>query len=253
MVISMDPFTFFLVSALLAGLVATSTGGIPILFMRDEFSHRKFDIGNAIAAGIMLASSIFSLLIPGMELGGTVSVSIGFIIGVLFVLLLKDRVHVFYYKLTGETASPALTKALIIFSALTLHNMPEGMSVGVAFASGSLILGVEVAIAIGIQNIPEGFAVAAPLYSSGFSKRKAFSFSVFSGLVEPLNAILVYFIVSLVHGLLPYFFGFCAGAMMFVVINEMIPEAQHGEYFDKSTLAVMAGFLLMLILDTMLG
>jgi len=249
----MNHFTFFLLSALLAGLVATSVGGVPILLIEKEFGHRKFDIGNALAAGIMLASSIFSLLIPGIEIGGTPTVSLGFIIGVAFVLLLKDRVHVFYYKLTGEKASPSLTKALVIFSALTLHNMPEGMSVGVAFASGSLVLGIEVTIAIGIQNIPEGFAVATPLYSSGFSKRKAFGFAVFSGVVEPLNAILAYFIVSIVHGLLPYFFGFCAGAMMFVVINEMIPEAQHGEYFDKSTLAIMAGFLIMLALDTMLG
>lgn len=249
----MDTFTFFLVSALLAGLIATSSGGLPILLIKRDITHRKFDIGNALAAGIMLASSIFSLLIPGIEIGGTLVVAIGFTAGIVFLLLLKDRVHVFYYKITGEKASPPLTKALVLFSALTLHNMPEGMSVGVAFAAGSLILGIEVAFAIGIQNIPEGFAVAAPLYSSGFSRRKAFLFSVISGLVEPLNAIIAYFIVSMIHGLLPYFFGFCAGAMMFVVINEMIPEAQHGEYFDKSTLAIMTGFLIMLILDTMLG
>jgi len=153
---------------------------------------------------------------------------------------------------TGEKPSPALTKALVIFTALTLHNMPEGMSVGVAFASGSIALGIEVALAIGIQNIPEGFAVAAPLSASGFSKKKSFSYAVFSGVVEPINAVLAYIIISLVKGLLPYFFGFCAGAMLFVVINEMIPEAQHGEYFDKSTLAIMSGFLLMLILDVTL-
>ncbi len=248
----MDLIIFFIIIALLSGLVATSLGGLPILIIKDGLHSRKFDIGNGLAAGIMLAASIFSLLIPGMEMGGTLPVIIGFILGVLFVLLLKDRVHVFYFKITGEKPEPSLTKALVVFLALTLHNIPEGMSVGVAFVSGSLILGIQIAIAIAIQNIPEGFAVAAPLISAGFSRRKAFSYSVFSGLVEPINAIIAYMIVSQVRNLLPYFFGFCAGAMLFVVLNEMVPEAQHGEYFDKSTLAILTGFIIMLILDTIL-
>jgi len=248
----MDPFFLFVTSAIIVGLLATSIGGLPILFIKYEPHSRKFDLGNAFAAGIMLASSIFSLLIPGMELGGLFPVVLGFAAGSIFVLMLKDRVHVFYYKLTGETPEPVLTKSLVIFAAITLHNMPEGMSVGVAFASGSLVLGLEVAIAIGIQNIPEGFAVAAPLTTTKFSRKKAFAFSVLSGSVEPINAIIAYLIVSAVKDLLPYFFGFCAGAMLFVVLNEMIPEAQHGEYFDKSTMAILSGFLVMLILDTAL-
>jgi len=249
----MDIFIIFIISSLLAGLVATSIGGIPILFIKQADHTRRFDIANGLAAGLMLAASIFSLLIPGLEMGGLTPVIIGFIIGMFFVLLLKDRVHVFYYKMTGKSPDKSLTRALVIFTALTLHNMPEGMSVGVAFASGGILLGLEIALAIGIQNIPEGFAVAAPLVSSGMPKKKAFSFSIFSGLVEPINAILAYIIVSLVRGLLPYFFGFCAGAMLFVVINEMIPETQHGEYFDKSTLSILTGFMIMLILDVSLG
>ncbi len=202
----------------------------------------------------MLAASIFSLLLPGVELGGITPVLIGYIIGMLFILSLKERIHVFYYKLTGEEPSLGLTKALVIFGAITLHNLPEGMAVGVAFASGSVGLGIEVALAIGIQNIPEGFAVSAPLFSTGnFSRKKSFGFAVFSGLVEPINAIIAFTIVSFVKNLLPYFFGFCAGAMMFVVLNEMVPEAQHGEYFDKSTIAILIGFLIMFTLDLALG
>lgn len=222
--------------------------------MRKEIHSRAFDIGNGLAAGLMLAASIFSLLLPGLELGGLTPVTIGFVAGMTFILLLKDRVHVFYYKVTGESPSPSVAKALIIFIALTLHNMPEGMAVGVAFASGSVVLGIQVALAIGIQNIPEGFAVAAPLFTTGnFSKRKSFMFSVFSGLVEPLNALMAYALVTIFNWLLPYMFGFCAGAMLFVVINEMIPETQHGEYFDRSTIAILTGFLIMLILDVALS
>ncbi len=249
----MSPFVQFLICAIFAGLIATSLGGLPILFLRREFHSRKFDIGNGLAAGFMLAAAIFSLIIPGIEMGGTLTVVIGFVLGTIFILVLKDRVHVFYFKLAKEEPSPSLTKALVIFFALTLHNMPEGMSVGVAFASGNILLGFEIAIAIGIQNIPEGFAVAAPLVASGFSRKKAFGYAVFSGIVEPINAVVAYIVVSSIRYLLPYFFGFCAGAMLFVVLNEMIPETQHGEYFDKSTLAILSGFLIMLMLDTMLG
>lgn len=246
---------FFILVAIIVGLLATSLGGIFIFFLRKDYHRRSLDIANAFAAGIMLAASIFSLLLPGLELGGLLSVVFGFLVGMFFIVLLKDRIHVFYYKLSNKDQhSGGLHRALLIFIALTLHNMPEGMAVGVAFASGSAVLGLTVAIAIGLQNIPEGFAIAAPLVASGeFSKRKAFYYSVYSGIVEPINAVLAYILASHIRGLLPYFFGFCAGAMMFVVINEMIPEAQHGEYFDKSTLALLLGFLLMFILDISLG
>ncbi|MGQ4891051.1 MAG: ZIP family metal transporter [Candidatus Njordarchaeia archaeon] len=250
----MDPFLMFILSAIVAGLALTSLGGVPIFFVSEHVHSRKFDVGNGVAAGLMLAASIFSLLLPGIEMGGMLPVLVGYGIGVSFILAIKDRIHVFYYKLTKTEPTLNLTRALVIFSAITLHNMPEGMAVGVAFASGSITLGIEVALAIGIQNIPEGFAVAAPLFASGkFSKKKSFGFAVFSGLVEPVNAVLAYAVVSAVKGLLPYLFGFCAGAMMFVVVNEMIPEAQHGEYFEKSTVAILIGFLIMFVLDIALG
>jgi len=248
-VIFLDLLSTFLISALFSGLIATSSGGVPILFIKRSLHRRSFDLMNGFAAGLMLAASVFSLLIPGLELGGLIPTSLGFLVGVAFILLLKDRVHIFYYKLRGQSLDKGFSKAIIIFIALTLHNMPEGLSVGVAFASGSLALGFSVALAIGIQNIPEGFAVAAPLFKSGYSRKKAFMYSVFSGVVEPINAVLGYILVSQVVGMLPYAFGFCAGAMMFVVINEMIPEAQHDEYLDKSTLSIMFGFLVMFILD----
>ena len=248
----MTDFVTFLTASIIAGLVTTSFGGL-FIFLFKEAHSRKFDLANGFAAGLMLAASIFSLLLPGLEMGGVKEVLIGYLIGMFFVLMLKDRVHVFYYKLTGESPDPTLTKALIIFVAITLHNMPEGMAVGVAFASGSLALGLKVALAIGIQNIPEGFAVSIPLIATGkISKRKGFGLAVISGLVEPINGIIAYIAVLSIKGLLPYMFGFCAGAMMFVVINEMIPESQHGEYFDKSTLAILFGFLLMFLLDVSL-
>jgi len=246
-------FLFFIVSAILAGLIATSIGGIPILFIKERIHRRSFDIANGIAAGLMLAASIFSLLLPGFEIGGLVPIISGFLLGMLFILLLKDRIHVFYYKLRGKMRPTTMYRALIVFVAITLHNFPEGMAVGAAFASGSIALGIEVALAIGIQNIPEGFAVAAPLIAIGkYPRKKAFMFSILSGLVEPINAFVAYVLASTIRGLLPYFFGFCAGAMMFVVLNEMIPEAQHGEYFDISTIAILVGFITMFILDVSL-
>ena len=244
---------YFVYSAILAGLVATSIGGIPILIIGKDVHRRSFDVANGFAAGLMLSASIFSLLLPGFEIGGLIPITFGFLLGMLFILLLKDRVHVFYYKLRGENSQFDMHRALLVFIAITLHNFPEGMAVGVAFASGNLKLGFEVALAIGIQNIPEGFAVAAPLVAIGrYPRRKAFYFSVISGLVEPLNALFAYILASIIRGLLPHFFGFCAGAMMFVVLNEMIPEAQHGEYFDVSTIAILTGFLAMFILDVSL-
>jgi len=252
----MNPlFWTFLSASIISGFILTTLGGLPIFMFREIGHTRKYDILNAYAAGIMLAASIFSLLLPGLDLGGANAVGIGFVLGMMFILVLKDRVHVFYYKIKEEKAASneVLLKAIVIFSAITLHNFPEGMSVGIAFASGITTLGFNVALAIGIQNIPEGFAVAVPLIKSGMSKKKAFLFSALSGIVEPINGIFGFFLVLYIKSLLSYMFGFCAGAMMFVVINEMIPEAQHDEYLDKSSLALMLGFLTMFILDVSLG
>ena len=219
------------------------------------------------AAGIMIAASVWSLLIPAMEhaqengVSGWLPTTGGFLLGVAFVALLdKITPHMHPDSETPEGPSVKLDRTTLLVSAVTLHNIPEGMSLGLAFSIAALsqdpaALSGAFALALGmsIQNIPEGAAVSLPLACGTTSRAKAFAVGVFSGAMEPLFGVLTVLALSLVVPYLPWLLAFAAGAMMYVVVEELIPAAHLTEHSDLGTLSVMAGFVVMMLLDTTLG
>lgn len=229
---------------------------------------RKFQpLAMGFAAGIMIAASIWSLLIPAMEhaqengANQWLPTTGGFILGVAFVALLdKITPHMHPDSDTPEGPHVKLDRTTLLVSAVTLHNIPEGMSLGLAFSIAALsqdpaALSSAFALALGmsIQNIPEGAAVSLPLACGTMSRAKAFAVGVFSGAMEPLFGVLTVLALSLVVPYLPWLLAFAAGAMMYVVVEELIPAAHLNEHSDLGTLSVMAGFVVMMLLDTTLG
>lgn len=219
----------------------TTLGAASVLFTGKESSPAFQRISLGFAAGIMVAASVWSLLIPSLEASS------------------KDAIwHPAEDSPEGPKSNHSRTELLV--AAVTLHNIPEGMSVGLAFAmaaitgeASTLSAAGALALGIGIQNIPEGAAVALPLKDAGQSRVKAFIGGSLSGIVEPIFGILVVFAASFIQPYMPWLLGFAAGAMMFVVVEELIPAAHLDSKRHDSTLAVMAGFLLMMVLDTSLG
>lgn len=225
------------------------------------------------AAGVMIAASFWSLLAPGIEMAeeqGQIAwlvAAIGFILGGLFLFMADKLVPHLHMGLQTDQAEGIMTKwqrSILLVLAITLHNIPEGLAVGVAFgaaASGDLntasIAGaVALAIGIGIQNFPEGAAVSVPLRREGLSRKKAFIYGQASGIVEPIAGILGAFAVVKIQPILPYALAFAAGAMIYVVVEELIPEAQReegGSKTDVATIGCMIGFAVMMILDVALG
>ena len=219
------------------------------------------------SAGIMISASVFGLLIPAQKEAlssgsGLFSVAGGFVLGVLFIIALDRTLpHLHMLARIPEGPKTALGKRTLLFLAITIHNIPEGMAVGVCAAaaaqdlSGGLGALIALAAGIGIQNIPEGTAVSIPYYAEGATHLKAFALGSFSGIVEPLGAVLVVMFSSLVVKLLPWFLSFAAGAMLYVVIEELIPESHNmgNKESDLATVAVLSGFLLMMVLDVALG
>ena len=218
-------------------------------------------------AGVMIGASIWSLLIRAIdaaEAGGDIGwipAAGGFVLGVAFLALLDKLLpHQHADSNTPEGPVCDLDKTTLLVFAVTLHNIPEGMSVGLTFAAAALTgdplaysAAAALAIGIGIQNIPEGTAVALPLKGCGFSANKSFVVGALSGIVEPVFGILTVAIVPFVSPYLPWLLAFAAGAMLYVVVEELIPAAHLNTHSDTGTLAVMTGFLLMMILDTSLG
>ncbi len=246
-----DTVTLGLTASLLAGC-ATGLGTIPVLLNRD-FSRRTLDIMLGFAGGVMLAASAFSLLIPALEhpLGGVWVVTIGFLIGGGFVHFADKYIPHEHLMKGHEGPTSNLSKTWLLVIAITIHNFPEGLSVGVAFGSESVGTGMAIAIAIGLQNIPEGLAVAAPLVRQGYSKYKAAGIGLVTGLVEPLGGLVGVSIVTIAQVLLPYGLAFAAGAMIFVVSDEMIPESHSGGFERFATIGLMIGFIVMMILDNL--
>ena len=240
-----------LFASLLAGL-ATGIGGIPIFFMRD-ISHRTLDTMLGFAAGVMLAATAFSLLVPAIELGGILVTVVGFVVGGLFVFLL-DRYVPHAHLIKGpEGPSSELSRVSLLIMAITIHNFPEGLAVGVSFGGGDIAAGIAIAIAIGLQNIPEGSAVAFPLIREGFHRRKALWYATLTGLVEPLGGLIGVSVVALARPLLPSGLAFAAGAMAFVVSHEMIPESHRKGHEHEATFGFIVGFAVMMLLDTVFG
>jgi ZIP family zinc transporter len=242
--------------AVLPGL-ATGLGGLALLLLRGTPSTRTLDAITGGTAGIMLAAAVFSLLLPALERGSVGGVVTGFALGA-GVLALLDRIipHVHErFREPGHEAvrASARGRAVLLLSAMTIHNVPEGMAVGLAFAAGGPDLGVPTAVAIAVQNIPEGFAASAPLLQAGASKGRAIGFGFATGVVEPPAALLAAAAAGLAGALLVGGLAFAAGAMIYVVVDELIPEA-HGHGNERlATAGFVAGFVLMLVLDNALG
>lgn len=238
------------------------------------FFWRKPDMGSGIqriflgfAAGVMIAASVWSLLIPAMDMAqvqgqsAMLPVGGGFLLGGLFLLLL-DRLlpHLHVGGDTPEGLPAKLRRSTMLVLAVTLHNVPEGMAVGLAFAAaaqstdqGALMGALALAIGMGLQNLPEGAAIALPLRSEGLSRARAFTYGALSGVVEPVFGLLAVLVASQITGVMPWILSFAAGAMIYVVVEELIPEAQLGEHSHTGTASVMLGFLVMMMLDVMLG
>jgi ZIP family zinc transporter len=246
----MDASTAFWIIA--PGL-ATGIGGIALLWFRRP-STRTLDMLLGFTAGIMLAATAFSLLVPALERGSVAEVLSGFAIGAAFIALLDARIPHAHARFSEGGRGPAeerapAQRARLLLTALTIHNIPEGLAVGLAFAAGGSDLGVPLALAIGIQNIPEGFAAAAPLLKAGTPVGRAVAIAAATGLVEPPAALAAFGAFELADALLAGGLGFAAGAMLYVITDELIPESHgHGNELAASV-ALMAGFALMLGLD----
>ena len=248
-------------------LLGTSLGASCVLFMRKTLSQMVQRILTGFAAGVMVAASIWSLLIPAidqseaMERFAFVPAAVGFFGGILFLLVL-DHVIPHLHANSDRAEGPAgmLQKTTMMVLAVTLHNIPEGMAVGVVYAgwqSGNTQItamgALALSIGIAIQNFPEGAIISMPLRTEGISKGKAFLYGTLSGIVEPVGAFITILLAEQVVSALPYLLAFAAGAMIYVVVEELIPESQAGEHSNIGTIGAAAGFVVMMILDVALG
>jgi ZIP family zinc transporter len=245
-------------ASILAGL-ATGVGALPALFFKD-ISKNLFNSMLGAAAGVMLAATAFSLLVPGLAYGnqiwpgqGIYIVSAGMLIGALFLHFADRQLPHVHFDSISDTHLDSLKKVWLFIIAITIHNFPEGMSVGVSFGSGELKNGLVLSIAIALQNIPEGLAVALPLVGLGYNKWRAVGIATLTGLVEPVGGLLGITMVTVFEPILPIAMGFAAGAMLFVISEEIIPETHSDGRSRYATFALMIGFIIMMTLDNMLS
>lgn len=250
-------FTFFM----------TTCGAALVFFFRREISGSFQKAFLGFAAGVMIAASVWSLLIPAIDeaeaMGtiGWIPAAGGFILGIVFLMSLDFILpHLHPGSKQPEGAVSHLKRTTLLIFAVTLHNIPEGMAVGLSFALAAqhgdpamYTAAMTLAIGIGIQNFPEGAAVALPLRQEGMKTSKAFICGSLSGIVEPIFGILTVLVAGTIQPLMPWLLAFAAGAMMYVVVEELIPSAHLGEHSNIGTLSVMTGFLVMMILDVALG
>jgi ZIP family zinc transporter len=252
---------------ILLPFIGTTLGAATVFLFKNEINPklRKFLFG--FAAGVMIAASIWSLILPAAELAVKYGQPewlppvVGFVAGMLFLLALDTFVphqHVACEKPEGVASN--LKKSNLLFMSVTLHNVPEGMAVGAVFA-GLLATGAEMTLAaalslsigIALQNFPEGSIVSLPLKTEGKTKAQAFLFGAASGIVEPIAALVTIAFSSIITPVLGYLLAFAAGAMIYVVVEELIPESQDGKHSNIATLGVMLGFAIMMVLDMALG
>lgn len=247
--------------------LGTALGAACVFFMKKELGKNIERALTGFAAGVMIAASVWSLLIPAIEQADSMGkfaftpAAVGFWLGILFLLFL-DRIIPHLHRNSSEQEGPhaGLKNTTMLLLAVVIHNLPEGMAVGVVYAglimgnatvsvSGALALSVGIAI----QNFPEGAIISMPLRAKGVSKGKAFLYGVLSGVVEPVGALLVIIASGFLVPALPYFLSFAAGAMIYVVVEELIPEMSEEPHSDIGTLAFAVGFTVMMILDVALG
>lgn len=248
-------------------LMGTLLGAVFVFFLKKEINPKIQKILIGFAAGVMIAASIWSLIIPSIEEASAsglevpwLPAAIGFALGMIFLLIFDSLLpHQHLDSSEAEGIKTHLSKSKLLFFSITLHNIPEGLAVGAVlagFVSGnnlSYLALISLVVGIAIQNIPEGAIVSLPLYISTGKKSRSFLYGLFSGIVEPIAAIVMFFLVKELNFLLPYFLSFAAGAMIYVVVEELIPESQTGKHSNLATIGLMVGFLLMMILDVALG
>lgn len=256
-----------LVIGLLIPFLGTTLGSSMVFLMKNKMNIKTEKILLGFASGVMIAASIWSLIIPAINMAeeqgkvAWVPAAIGFLFGVVFLLILDSLIpHLHLETEKPEGIKSKLKKTTMMLFAVTLHNIPEGISVGVTFAgalmgnSGITIAGaIALAFGIAIQNFPEGAIVSMPLRSEGLSKPRAFLYGTLSGIVEPIAAITTILLTNVLVPVLPYLLSFAAGAMIYVVVEELIPESQAGEHSNIGTIGVAIGFVIMMILDVALG
>ena len=256
-----------LVIGLAIPFLGTTLGAAMVFLMKNKINNRIEKLLLGFASGVMIAASIWSLLIPAIEMSESqgkiawVPATIGFLLGITFLLVLDSVIpHMHLKSDKPEGIKSKLKKTTMMVFAVTLHNIPEGMAVGVTFAgaltqnAGITMAGAfALAIGIAIQNFPEGAIISMPLKSEGMSKPKAFLYGTLSGIVEPIGAIITILLTNAVVPILPYLLAFAAGAMIYVVVEELIPESQAGEHSNIGTIGVAIGFAVMMILDVALG
>jgi len=252
---------------LLIPLLGTMLGSAFVFFMKDEMSERVQKSLLGFASGVMVAASVWSLLIPAMEMEkvkgawSVVPAAVGFLAGVGFLLLIDELTpHLHVGSSQPEGLRSKLSRTAMLALAVTIHNLPEGMAVGVVFAGAeqgaaniSIASAVAVSLGIAIQNVPEGAIISMPMRAEGNSRWRAFMLGSLSGAVEPVGGLAVILLASLLTPILPYMLAFAAGAMIYVVVEELIPEASSGEHSNLSTIGFAIGFVLMMVLDVVLG
>ncbi len=252
---------------ILIPFLGTSLGAACVFFMKHDMSERLSRILTGFAAGVMVAASIWSLLIPAMdqseEMGkfAFIPATAGFWGGILFLLLLDHIIpHLHRYSVSTEGPKSRLQRTTMMVLAVTLHNIPEGMAVGVVYAgylagNAKITVAAAMALSIGIaiQNFPEGAIISMPLRAEGMKVSKAFAGGVLSGIVEPVGAMLTILAAGYIVPALPYLLSFAAGAMIYVVVEELIPEMSQGEHSDLGTIFFAVGFTVMMSLDVALG
>ena len=260
-----------IVQALIATLFTwgvTAAGAAVVYFFRS-MNQKFLDSMMGFAAGVMIAASFWSLLAPAIEMSkegdapSWVPASVGFLLGGLFIFAIDKvlpHLHIGFPEEEAEGVKISWHRSLLLVSAVTLHNIPEGLAIGVAFGAAatgvpeaSLAGAVALALGIGIQNFPEGVSVSMPLRREGFSKTKSFAYGQFTGMVEPIAGVIGAMAVMSMKPIWPYALSFAAGAMIFVVVEELIPESQVNKNEDIATLSTLFGFTVMMVLDVVFG
>lgn len=259
--------TFPIVLAILIPLLGTSLGAAMVLVLKDDFRPNTHKMLAGFASGVMVAASVWSLLIPAIDkseelgLSGWLPPAVGFLLGILFLLVLDTLIpHLHTPGAEPEGLHVNARRNTMLLLAVTLHNIPEGMAVGVVFAGlieGSVGISFSSALAlalgIAIQNFPEGAIISMPLRSAGMTRGKAFLSGTASGVVEPLAAFATVALTHIMVPILPYLLAFAAGAMMYVVVEELVPQLQEGSHSNIGIIGFALGFTVMMILDVALG
>lgn len=257
-----------ILAGILIPFVGTSLGAACVYIMKKEMNPLLNKALLGFASGVMIAASVWSLIIPALDMSGNmgklsfIPAAVGILVGILFLLLLDKLIpHLHLDKNEPEGIKKSnLKKATMLVLAVVIHNIPEGMAVGIVFAGalneGALITlagAFALSIGIAIQNFPEGAIISMPLRSEGLSKNKAFFYGVLSGIVEPIGAVITILFSSFITPIMPYLLSFAAGAMIYVVVEELIPESSQGEHSNVGTIGFAIGFVIMMILDVALS